>query len=168
MLMNLVTMYIYQYNINFQYNFGVSAFLIYAMMINLPELSRPVRKNMVALGAAACLLMYTVYVMPYYNTYTERWESGKETYEQMEAILDSLPEDASLNVSTFLLAHVADRDEIYELNYHGDVADVDFVVLDLRYEDNKLAAHRRAYLRQGYTVFETYDGLIEILAAPKK
>jgi uncharacterized membrane protein len=168
MLMNLVTMYIYQYNINFQYNFGVSAFLIYAMMVNLPELSRPVRRNMVALGAAACLLMYTVYVMPYYNTYTERWESGKETYEQMEAILDSLPEDASLNVSTFLLAHVADRDVVYELNYHKDVADVDFVVLDLRYSNAALSQHRAAYLKQGYTVYATYDGLIQILQSPAK
>jgi uncharacterized membrane protein len=168
MLMNLVTMYQYQYNINFQYNFGVSAFLVYALLVNLPELHAPTRRNLLALGVASCLFMYSFYVMPSYNSYTQRYNENKDTYAQMEAILDTIPEDASLNISTFLLAHVADRDEIYELNYHGDVADVDFVVLDLRYADNTLAAHRRAYLRQGYTVFETYDGLIEILAAPKK
>ena len=167
MLMNLVTMYQYQYNINFQYNFGVSAFLVYALLINLPELHAPTRRNLLALGAAACLFMYSFYVMPSYNSYTKRYNEGKETYAQMEAILDTIPEDASLNVSTFLLAYVADRDVIYELNYHGDAADVDFVVLDLRYNNAALGKHRAAYLRQGYTVWATYDGLIEILCAPE-
>lgn len=83
---------------------------------------------------------------------------------QMEEILDTLPEDASLSVSTFLLAHVADRDEIYEVRYHENAPDVDYVVLDVRFD--ACEATRRAYDRHGYTLFAEYDGLIVILQRP--
>ena len=79
----------------------------------------------------------------------------------MEEILDELPADASLNVSTFLLAHVADRDEVYEVAYHGNKPDVDFVVLDIRYSGYEKFA--TAYLRQGYTVYAEHPGMLLIL-----
>ncbi len=166
MLMNLLTYYQYQYNIGFQYNFGVSAFLIYAMLVNLPDIKAPARRNLLAFAAAACCCFYLVTILPKLDTYTKRWETGKETYTEIEAILDTIPEDASLNVSTFLLAHVADRDEIYEINYHNDKPDVDFVVIDARYMDDKTKAHRDAYLAQGYTVYREYAGLVLILEKP--
>lgn len=169
MLMNLLTYYQYQYNIGFQYNFGVTAFLIYAMLVNLPDLQVPTRRNLVSIGAAACCCLYIVTVLPKWDYYIGRWEKGKETYQQMEVLLDTLPEDASLNISTMLLAHVADRDEIYEINYHGDKPDVDFVVFDCtsgRFDD-KAKAHRDAYLAHGYTVYEEHKNLLLILQKPQ-
>ncbi|MGN1445745.1 MAG: DUF2079 domain-containing protein, partial [Eubacteriales bacterium] len=148
-LMNLLTMYKYQYDIGFQYQFGITAFLFYAMIQNLPELKVPLRRNLLAFGAAACCCLYIVTVLPYLGTYTERWSGGKDTYRQMDEILDTLPEDASLCTTTWIVAHVADRDEVYELNYHGDTADVDYVVVDSRYK-NSYKAHIDAYLAQGY------------------
>ncbi len=165
-LMNLLTYYQYQYNISFQYNFGVSAFLFYAMLINLPELKAPTRRNFLAFGAAACCCFYLVTVMPKWDQYTLKWETGKVTFNQIEDILDTIPEDASLNISTFLLAHVADRDEIYEINYHGDKPDVDYVVFDARYMDTKAQEHLDAYLAHGYTVYQEYDKLVLILQNP--
>ncbi len=167
MLMNLLTYYQYQYNIGFQYNFGVSAFLIYAMIVNIPDLKAPTRRNLATFGAAACCCLYLITVLPKWDQYTLKWKNNQETYQQMEAILDTLPEDASLNISTFLLAHVADRDVIYEINYHGDKPDVDFVVFDARYMDKTATAHKEAYLAQGYTVYEEHEGLILILQKPQ-
>ncbi len=168
MLMNLLTYYQYQYNIGFQYNFGVSAFLVYAMILNIPDLKPITRRNLVAFGAAACCCFYIVTVLPKWDSYIARWESGKDTYEQMDAILDTLPDDASLNVSSMLLAHVADRDVVYQIDYHGDKPDVDFVVFDGRggYYNDTAKKHRDAYLAQGYTVYEEHKGLVVILKSP--
>ena len=166
MLMNLLTYYQYQYNIGFQYNFGVTAFLMYAMLVNLPDLQAPTRRNLVAFGAAACCCLYVMTVLPKWDQYTLRWKDGKDTYRQMEAILDTIPEDASLNVSTFLLAHVADRDVVYEIGYHKDKPDVDYVVIDARYMDNSARQHMKAYTDAGYTVHEEHEGLIVILKSP--
>lgn len=160
-LINLLTYYQYQYDIGFQYHFGITAFLVYAMIKNLPSLSLPTRRTLLSLAAAACCCLYVFSVIPKLNTYVQRWESGKETYGYMENILDTIPEDASINVSTFLLAHVADRDVVYEVGYHGNEPDVDFVILDLRYDSYQKALN--AYLAHGYTLYAEYEGLILIL-----
>ena len=89
------------------------------------------------------------------NKYVDRWETGKETYIATEQALDSLPEDASLCVSSSLLAHVADRDFVYEINYHGDAPDVDYVVVK---SSEKGKARWNAYVAQGYEVVEEYSG----------
>ena len=45
-LLNVLTTYKYQYSINFQYHFGITAFLMYAMVLNLPDLQPiPRRRN---------------------------------------------------------------------------------------------------------------------------
>lgn len=164
MLLNLLTYYIYQYDIGFQYQFAITAFLIYAMVQNIPELELPTRRNLLAIGAACCCCIYLLMVVPKAEYYTKVWDEGKDTYTKMEDILDTIPEDASLNVSTFLLAHVADREYVYEIGYHQNKTDIDYVVFDLRYgmsgEDRRSMEH---YLQNGYEIYEEHKGLILIL-----
>ncbi len=191
MLMNLLTYYQYQYDLGYQYNFGVTAFLMYALILNLPDLKAPTRQNLIAIATAACCCFYVATILPKWDSYIDRWDKNKETYTKMEAILDTLPEDASLNVSSFLLAHVADRDEVYQAKYggdlyHGSEPDVDFVVLDVRgvsltKDYSSMADEKKPetirlrddYIKHGYTVYEhkysedkAYDGLILILKSP--
>ncbi len=165
-LVNLLTYYPYQYDIGFQYSFGVTAFLVYAAMGNLRELKGPALRPLLALAISATMALYLSVFAPSFAYYTEAYRTNRETYAKMEEILDTIPEDASLNVTTFLLPHVADRDLVYETTYHGNKADVDFVVLDLRYSDASTRACRASYERQGYTVWADYDGLILILQKP--
>ena len=160
-LMNFLTMYQYQYDIGFQYHFGIIAFLIYVSIINLPDLKAPNRQTLVTIGAVACCCFYLVTVMPKYTSYTGRWQSGKATYQKMEQILDTVPEDASVCCSSFLLAHLADRDEVYELKYHGNEPDVDYVVVDQRNSGDQ--KYVKAYLNKGYIVKEDHEKLILIL-----
>ncbi len=160
-LMNLLTMYQYQYDVGFQYHFGIVAFLVYVSIINLPDLKTPNRRNLISIAAVSCCCLYLITVMPKYTTYTERWENGKETYQKMEEILDTIPEDASVCCSSMLLAHMADREEIYELKYHENEGDVDYVVFDARSAVDKKQLN--AYLDQGYVVKEEHEKLLLIL-----
>ena len=158
-LLNVLTTYKYQYSINFQYHFGITAFLMYAMILNLPDLQPVSRRRLLSFGAAACCCMYIFIVIPKYNTYTDLWQSNKEKYQTIEAMLDTLPEDASLCVPSSYLAHVADRREVYELAYHAPNAshikenDVEYVVLR-RTNDNK---YRKIFESCGYTVWAEYE-----------
>lgn len=160
-LINMVSYYVYLYDPGFQYHFANVAFLVYAVIKNLPELSPLTRRNLLSLAAAGCCCLYLVTVCPKYATYTDRWENNKATYLKMEEILDTVPEDASVVCSTFLLAHLADRGEIYELAEHKNKPDVDFVVLDARYSSSN--EYLNAYLQQGYTVYSHEPNLITIL-----
>ena len=153
-LLNIVTTYKYQYAIGFQYHFGISAFLIYAMIINLPDLRPMTRRGLLSFAAAACCCLYIVTVLPTYTTYTSRWYRYQDYYTAMDDALDTLPEDASLCVSSFLVAHVADRDEVYQTGYHGNAPDVDYVVLQ-DFEKGNDAWN--AYVAQGYIPVPEYD-----------
>lgn len=165
LLINLLTYYVYQYDLGFQYHFGITAFLFYATIKNLPELSLPTRETLLSVAAAACCCIYLFSVVPFFNSYRTRWQSGKDTYAKMEAALDTIPEDASVCVSTFLLAHIADRDEVYEVKYHDYKPDVDYVVLDMRYKASYEDA-LDAYLAHGYTVTAVHDNLITVMGKP--
>ncbi len=160
-LMNLLTNYKYQYDTGFQYHFGIIAFLVYVAVMNLPELHAPSRKTMLSIAATACCCLYLTSALPMLTSYHRRYESGKEKYAQMEQILDTVPEDASVCCSSFLLAHIADRDEIYELRYHGGKGDVDYVIIDATrsIDQNQL----NAFLRQGYYVKEEHKNMLIIL-----
>ena len=161
MLTNLLTYYKYQYDIGYQYHFGISAFLIYAAIVNLPDMKAPTRKTLLTIATASCLCLYVVSVMPTLSTYTKRYEKGKDTYAKLEEILETIPEDKSVVAPSMFVAHLANRDEIYALNYHGNEGDVDIVVLDAR---SKLDTDTmNAYLRQGYTILEHHEGLAVIL-----
>jgi len=163
-LLNIVTTYIYQYSIGFQYHFGISAFLIYAMILNLPDLKPVTRRGLLSFAAAACCCLYIVTVLPTYNSYVNRWNRYQDYYTEMDDALDTLPEDASLCVSSFLLAHVADRAEVYDLGYHENEPDVDYVVV---MSSEKGKERWNAYVAQGYVEVEEYrDTPIAVLKAP--
>ncbi len=165
LLINLLTTYTYQYNLNFQYHFGITAFLFYALLKNIPELHSPTRNTLISIGATVCCCFYIATAVPRLSSYLTRWNNGHETYETMEELLDTIPEDASVACSTFLLAHIADRSEIYELYYHRYKTDVDYVVVDLRYSDGK--DYVNAYKIQDYEIVVEEEGLIAILKKPE-
>ncbi|MBR6558961.1 MAG: DUF2079 domain-containing protein [Clostridia bacterium] len=165
-LMNLLTMYVYQYNLKYQYHFGIIAFIFYATITNLPDLKFPVRRNIISVAAVFCLCMYLSSVIPVLNENHTDYNKNEEKYTQMEAILDTIPKDASVCCSTFLLSHLADRDEIYEIYYHDDVGDVDYVIFDTRggIDNNQLTA----FLNQGYEIKEEHPGMLTILERTDK
>ena len=165
MLINLLTMYVYQSNIGFQYHFGIAAFLVYAMLKNLPETSPDVRRTLLSIAAAACLCSYLIVVIPTISPRIKTWKTDKDRFAQMETFLDeAIPEDASVAASTFLLPHIADRDEIYEVRYHKNKPDIEYVVLDTRFSDYE--TFYNAYIKQGYTVFAALDTRILVLKQP--
>ena len=157
-LINLLTQYGYQYDIGFQYHFGITAFLVYASILHLSEMKGSKRRRHLGFAVAACCCMYITYVLSQYAYFQQAWVANKEEYTHVEAVLDTVPEDASVNCATFLLPHIADRDEIYELEYHGAVDDVDYVVLDDRY--GGAGEWKQKYLDLGYVVETEEAGII--------
>ena len=116
---------------------------------------------------AACC-MYMVLVIPKFNGYVERWEKYQESYASIEAMLDEIPEDASVAATGSYVPHLANRAEVYELQYHAKNAahikenDVDYVVIRTG-SDN---AYRKNYEDKGYVVWKEYDGHV-ILHKPQ-
>ena len=166
-LMNLITMYQYSPNINFQYSFGIIAFLFYASVLNLSELKGFSKNYLMTFALVSAMLLFFTLCVPKYSIYHERLEKNGEMYERYDyALTEVLPEDASVAASSFLVTHICDRDEIYEVKYHkvnGKYkTDIEYVVLDMRYKDESNDA-ASFYLANGYEEFYFDSGVIWIL-----
>lgn len=163
---NLITNYPYQYNINFQYGFAISAFFFYLIIMNVSEMNDNTKKFIVPTAAVVACLAVCIFVLPNFGN-IERYSENKSQYQQMNEILDTIPDDVSVAASTFLLPHIADREEIYEVAYHQSRDDVDYVVLDMRLGcDGESSVYCSEFLAEGYEVLKEYDGLITILVKP--
>ena len=160
-LLNLLTTYPYQYEIGFQYHFGISAFLIYAVILNLPDLKPDFAKHIITLSMAACCCLYASLVLPSLWDNIICYDIDKEQCKQMQIVLDKIPDDASVSCSTFLLPYLANRDEIYEIYYHGFEDDIDYVVIDARGTVDQKAI--RSYLNQGYIIQEEHEEMLIVL-----
>lgn len=168
-LLNIITMYAYQPNINYQYSFGITAFLLYAAVINLAELSEGAKQYTIGISLVSGVLLFSMLACGNLGYYSNRYYDNKEVTDRINyALSEVLPKDESVAASAFLLPHIADRSEIYQTKYHkvGDnyKTDISYVVLDMRAgyktESQKI---KKYYLENGYREFYFDDGAIVIL-----
>ena len=117
--------------------------------------------------------MFVIVVIPKYSTYETRYEDSKALFDRLDYALEEvLPEDSTVTCSSFLLAHVSDRDVIYEVSYHtykedGKTlykTDTEYIVLDIRpgYATKSLEI-ADFYISAGYVEYYKDEGAVLIL-----
>ena len=165
MLFNLMTTYVYQYSIDFQYNYGAITCMLYLFVINASELGERPRRYISSLAAVAAVMCSLVTVGPKLGAYIMRYNSSEISFDVMDSVLETIPDDASVKASTFLVPHIADRHEIYEVNSKNET---DYIVFDMRpslaHETEQL---REYYLIMGYEVYEEAENHVLILKNPE-
>lgn len=152
---NLFTMYSYQYDITFQYTFGISAFLIYLCLLNLADMDKKEQENNAFAAIILSALLFSMIVLPKCGTYIGKYLSNHEDYKVMNEAVEMIPDDASVTASTFFLPHLAKRSVIYEDEYH-DTPSTEYFVLDTRYKGSK--DRDKKYIEAGYElIYEAKD-----------
>ena len=169
LLINIMTVYPYQFDIGFQYSFGSTAFLCYAAIINVSEMKPVPAKTALCTGLVISVLCFYSSTYHRASDYFKKYSGAPERYAVMEAALDEIPKDSSVVCSTFLLPHLSDRDEIYEVEYHDPASAElpDYVILDANYHPDD---SRREYYLLGYReeAFVSYrdEELLIIMTRP--
>lgn len=131
-LLNLLTDYSYQYNVYFQYGFGIGSFLLYATILNISDIEEEKRDFTALIAAGLAVMMYFTLFIPKVNDLAEKYIDKAEMYEEMDEVLAQIPEDKTITASTRLVPHLTNRKEIYASNYHK-TADTDYLVIDARF-----------------------------------
>ncbi len=164
MLFNLMTSYVYQFSVDFQYNYGTISCLIYLAIINSSELGGRARRYMTSLAAVASVMCFLVTAWPKLNNYVGKYSQMKDEFEIIDEALETLPDDASVKASTFFVPHIAQRNEIYEIKSENET---DYVVFDMRPNlVNETTGLRAKYLSEGYTCYKDEPGYVLILQNP--
>ena len=171
LLLNLLTMYVYQPNINFQYSFGIIAFLFYAATLNLSDLSARARSFTVGslvFSAAACVVAFSMLVAPMIPANADHMKAWKDRHDTITETLAKIPYDASVAATTFLVPHLSQHAELYETYYHTSSGliktDCDYYVFDLRYgSDDRQESQINRLKSNGYREVFRDDGAILVL-----
>ncbi len=166
LLFNLMTDYSYQYNIDFQYQFGTLVFLFYLTIQATAGFGRERVRLLLCGSMAALSLLLAVSFHGDRANYLEQWLHNRESYGKMEEILREVRAETegsgqTVAASTMLLAHLWTVEELYDTDQR-DAADQ--VVLDLRYQENRELAEE--YQAEGYRVRWELPGLILWLSGP--
>lgn len=162
LLVNLMTDYKYQYSIWFQYVFGPLAFLFYLAIVNASELGARARRCAVLVSAAAAAVTFagTSYTKLYYiDKYIEEYQDN----QRLNEILESIPADASVKASSFLVPKLAQRDEIYEITSKNPT---DFAVVDLRFDSTRDEVRYSLLLAWGWEEVIYEEDLVAVLVSP--
>lgn len=151
-LINLMTAYKYQYDIGFQYTFGSGSILFFLAVTNYAKMGAYRRKILLCSALGSVI----IFAGGYYRkvNYYESYKYSTEQRETIDIALSMIPDDASVASSTFLLANLSQRKEIYELETTKQKTE--YIVLDLRYTSESYSVDD--YLNNQYeTVFFKED-----------
>lgn len=132
-LLNLMSDYTYQHNINFQYTYGSAAFLFYLMILNYQDMKPGFRCKVLAVAATSSIFMFmcnTYYRTSGYESYKTDKNSG--AIDIIDDALELVPDDSSVAATTFLVTSLYDHREVYEFESTKHRDEVEYIVLDLR------------------------------------
>jgi len=139
-IINLATDYIYQYDIHFQYTYGVIALLFFLTVKNLSKINiRHITKFCVAMACFSLVL----FMSKNYNkihSYNFIYFNFKEDFVEAEEIVRRIPMDASISASNFIVPHLIKRENVYNVEIGGEDYfdyDTDYLITDLREVDSE-------------------------------
>ncbi len=159
LLLNLMSDYVYQHDIYFQYTFGPFAFLIYLTLINVADLKLDF-KRLIALGAAFVIGVgcFIPTVGKKLIKYPEYCIKNSEFYGEVSDTLSLIPDDASVTATTFYTTFLSQRDELYDIYYASreHLLDSEYVALNVTAK-----SEFRKYADKGQE--NGYDNIIALL-----
>lgn len=127
LVINAMPSYVYQYDIAHQYYYGSMALMLYLVVVNLSEYSDKEKVSTGIWMVAASMIMFTALVttkFSYFDTYKE----FKDRNEQIAKVLEAIPQEASVSVTTYMMPNISMREEIYR---YPAGEGCDYVVFDL-------------------------------------
>lgn len=160
-LINVLPNYEYQYSIHFQYTFGAIALLFFLAVSNLAQLAPRFRRYLVPFMVTAALMLTTSTMAGKLGTMRHFFEHREEN-QKLEAVLETVPEEASVTASGFFVPALSQRRILYDMNTKHKT---EYIVLDLRGTETSQETIER-YEAEGYerTAFE--PDLILVLRDP--
>lgn len=163
LVMNLLTNYVYQYDIGFQYTYGSCTLLIY-MVILWFEGADTIKKRICVILMVISSLLTSANAIASRNAYFNNVKNELEYCDEIFEILETIPMDKSVCADTWFVPALSGRRVIYEYNDNADMK-TDFIVLDKRSKkaEEKTKKIVEKKLQEGYHIFGEIEEKIVIL-----
>ena len=156
LVINMMPAYVYQHSIGYQYTFGTGVLFFYLFIINISGMKARIRRTILLFCTVATVLLFAGTTLEG-GFYLKYYNESRESFDTISECLDKIPEEASVAASRFLIAHLYEHDELYQLPYEKET---DYAVFDLR--DGKDDEYLESYETDAYEKVEHVEGLIAV------
>ena len=136
-IINIFTTYVYMHDINFQYNFGVIALIMYLAIMNMADVKAEKAKTYVSIAVLCAGIMFVGNQFPKMPNYCKTYTENKSTYEKIDKALELVPTNASVCASGFLTPHLFKNLVMYDQNHLEQPVYTDYLVVDERFDNEK-------------------------------
>jgi len=148
LILNLATDYIYQYNINFQYTYGITPLLFFLAAQNLSKINIKHITKLCVMMACFSIVLFTSKNFNRFHSYHFVYNNFKDDFIEAAEMIKQIPMDASVSAGNFIAPHLIKREIVYMLEVGAeDYFDygTDYLVIDMRDVDT---ATYRSFLRE--------------------
>jgi hypothetical protein len=131
--------------------------------MNISEMTAAVKRSFVTLAVTASVMMFSSTILEKIY-YIDKYKVTAEEIKTLNDCLDNIPADASVQASSFLVPHLAQRSLIYEIDSKNAT---EYLAIDLRYEkDDDIDFLIELYEGDGYQMAEYHENIIMVMIKP--
>ena len=155
---NLMQSWQYQYDVDYQYTYGVAALIFMCAVFVIAQLKTDKKRIVVLTSLCMCAVMTVSLVYPKIVTVSGYKANSGETCKQVDELIDSVPSDATVTASHSLVPHLYKVEWLYTMpDYYGKnrdkPVDTDYFVIDTRY--NELANQMKSVMGSNYNLVKS-------------
>lgn len=137
---NLMQSWKYQYDVDYQYTYGVAALIFMCAIFVIAKLKTDHRRIIVLTSLCLCVVMSASLIYPKIVTVSGYMANSGDTCKQVDELIDSVPSDATVTASHSLVPHLYKVEWLYTMpDYYGKnrdkPVDTDYFVIDTRNTD---------------------------------
>ena len=158
----LMTTYVYQHDIGYQYTYGPMTLVFFLFALNFRRYRALTRAVVLSTCLCAGVLLCWTYRGDGYFYYARTYESHQDFFRAKEAALEEVPRDGSVTADGFMLPHLADIPELYLYEDYGAWPDTDYYVV----QEGEGTQFSRNYKERGYVLLWERDGVAVYKKAP--
>ncbi len=119
-LVNLLTSWLYQYDIDYQYTYGSGALIIAAMLVVLHRMDARKRNALLATAGAICVAVTVPRVIIRMDSYISSYQDNREVFHDSEKFLqENLEREAVIGASSSIVTTLHNYPNLY-LDPHND------------------------------------------------
>ena len=137
---NLMQSWQYQYDVDYQYTYGVAALILMSAIFVIAKLRSDPKRVVVLTSLCLCAVMTASLVYPKMVNVSGYLKNSASTCQQVDELIESVPTDATVTATHSLVPHLYKVEWLYTMpDYYKQnrdkPVDTDYFVIDTRYSD---------------------------------
>ncbi len=139
LVINLMSNWQYQYDVAYQYTFGVAALIIFMAILGIQKLKTDKRIMVATLSIAMCFVCTFSLFVPRAINYISYDNQYKDTNNAYDELISTIPKDETITANSLFIPHMYDFKELYQYPTHyGESAKTEyFLISSVDYDSNK-------------------------------